>query len=40
MRLFGADRVQKMMEFLKVPDDMPIENKMISNSIEGAQKKS
>ncbi|MEK7172342.1 MAG: preprotein translocase subunit SecA, partial [Patescibacteria group bacterium] len=39
MRLFGADRVQKMMEFLKVPDDMPIENKMISNSIEGAQKK-
>ncbi|MBI4995037.1 preprotein translocase subunit SecA [Candidatus Peregrinibacteria bacterium] len=39
MRLFGADRVQKMMEFLKVPDDMPIENRMISNSIEGAQKK-
>ncbi len=39
MRLFGAERVQKMMEFLKVPDDMPIENKMISNSIEGAQKK-
>ncbi len=39
MRLFGAERVQKMMEFLKVPDDMPIENRMISNSIEGAQKK-
>ena len=39
MRLFGAERVQRMMEFLKVPDDMPIENHMISNSIEGAQKK-
>ncbi|MEK7524155.1 MAG: preprotein translocase subunit SecA [Patescibacteria group bacterium] len=39
MRLFGAERVQKMMEFLKVPDDMPIENRIISNSIEGAQKK-
>ncbi|MFA6521501.1 MAG: preprotein translocase subunit SecA, partial [Candidatus Gracilibacteria bacterium] len=39
MRLFGGDRVQRMMEFLKVPDDMPIENRMISNSIESAQKK-
>lgn len=39
MRLFGGDRVQRMMEFLKVPDDMPIENRIISNSIEGAQKK-
>ncbi len=39
MRLFGGDRVQRMMNLLKIPDDMPIENKMISNSIEGAQKK-
>ncbi|MBP9717935.1 preprotein translocase subunit SecA [Candidatus Gracilibacteria bacterium] len=39
MRLFGADRVQRMMDFLKVPDDMPIENRIITNSIEGAQKK-
>ncbi|MBI2453882.1 preprotein translocase subunit SecA [Candidatus Peregrinibacteria bacterium] len=39
MRLFGAEKVQKMMELLKVPDDMPIENRLISNSIEGAQKK-
>jgi len=39
MRLFGGDRVMRMMEFLKVPDEMPIENRMISNSIEGAQKK-
>ena len=39
MRLFGGDRVQKMMEFLKIPDDMPIENGLISRSIESAQKK-
>lgn len=39
MRLFGAERVQKMMETLNVPDDMPIQNKLISNTIEGAQKK-
>ncbi|MFA7685833.1 MAG: SEC-C metal-binding domain-containing protein, partial [Candidatus Gracilibacteria bacterium] len=39
MRLFGGDRIKKMMEFLKVPEDMPIENGMISHSIESAQKK-
>jgi preprotein translocase subunit SecA len=39
MRLFGGDRIKKMMEFLKVPEDMPIENGMISKSIESAQKK-
>ena len=39
MRLFGSERIQKMMEALKVPDDMPIQNRLISNSIESAQKK-
>ncbi|MBT4936844.1 preprotein translocase subunit SecA [Candidatus Peregrinibacteria bacterium] len=39
MRLFGSERMQKMMETLGLPDDMPIENKMISNAIESAQKK-
>lgn len=39
MRLFGGDRIKKMMEFLRVPEDMPIENGMISRSIESAQKK-
>lgn len=39
MRIFGGDRVKSLMERLGVPDDMPIENKMISRSIEGAQKK-
>ncbi len=39
MRLFGADRIKRIMEALNVPEDMPIENSIISKSIEGAQKK-
>lgn len=39
MRLFGADKIKNMMDFLKVPEDMPIENGMICRSIESAQKK-
>jgi preprotein translocase subunit SecA len=39
MRIFGGDRMKSLMQTLKVPADMPIENKMISNSIESAQKK-
>jgi len=39
MRLFGGDRLKSMMERLKVPDDVPLENKVVSRSIESAQKK-
>ncbi len=39
MRIFGSDRIKNVMETLKVPDDMPIENKFISNSLEKAQRK-
>ncbi len=39
MRIFGGDRMKKMMTTLRVPEDMPIENKLISKSIEAAQKK-
>ena len=39
MRLFGGERIQTLMENLGVEEDMPIENKMLSNSIESAQKK-
>ena len=39
MRLFGGERIQNMMETLGVDEDTPIENKMLSNSIENAQKK-
>ena len=38
-RVFGGDRMKKMMETLKVPDDMPIENKTISKLLESAQKR-
>jgi len=37
MRIFGSDRMKKMMDALKVPDDMPIEHKILSKSIESAQ---
>lgn len=39
MRLFGSDRVQRMMEALNIPEDLPIENRLISGAIESAQKK-
>ncbi len=39
MRIFGGDRMKNLMATLNVPADMPIENKMISKSIESAQKK-
>ena len=39
MRIFGGDRMKNIMKTLRVPEDMPIENKIISNSIEKAQKK-
>jgi len=37
MRRFGSDRIKALMETLKVPEDQPIENKLISNAIEKAQ---
>jgi preprotein translocase subunit SecA len=39
MRIFGGERMRGLMQTLRVPADMPIENKMISKSIESAQKK-
>ncbi len=39
MRLFGSERMQAVMNTLKVPDDQPIESSLISKQIEGAQKK-
>jgi preprotein translocase subunit SecA len=37
MRLFAGDRIARIMERLKLPEDMPIEAKMVSRSIEKAQ---
>ncbi len=39
MRLFGGDRMKMMMERMNVDEDTPIENKMLSNIIEGSQEK-
>ena len=39
MRIFGGERIAKLMDRLKVDDDTPIENRIISKSLEGAQKK-
>jgi preprotein translocase subunit SecA len=39
MRIFGGDQVQKIMNFLKIPEDEPIEHGMVSKAIEQAQVK-
>ncbi len=39
MRIFGGDQVSKVMDFLKMPEDTPIEHGIVSRAIEGAQKK-
>jgi len=39
MRLFAQDRLSNMMDVLKVPDDIPIEARIITNTIETAQKR-
>ena len=39
MRLFGGDRVSNLMDTLKLDEDTPIENRMITNTLESAQKK-
>ncbi len=42
MRLFGGERMDKvgaMMQRYDMPDDMPIQNKIISKAVEGAQRK-
>ncbi|HBQ51281.1 TPA: preprotein translocase subunit SecA [Candidatus Daviesbacteria bacterium] len=39
MRIFGGDQVSRVMDFLKMPEDTPIEHGLVSKAIEGAQKK-
>jgi preprotein translocase subunit SecA len=39
MRIFGGDRIASVMARLNVDDETPIENRLISRSLEGAQKK-
>ena len=37
MRVFGGDRVRKIMEWLKIPEDEAIVSKQVSKAIEGSQ---
>ena len=39
MRLYGGERISAMMDTLKVDEDTPLESKLLSRTIEGAQKK-
>ena len=38
MRIFGSERVKKMVNALNLPEDEPIESKMLTGAIENAQK--
>jgi len=38
LRLFGSERIYKIMETLNFPDDLPIQHSMISRAIENAQR--
>ena len=39
MRIFGGERIGSLMGNLNIPDDVPIENQVISKSLENAQKR-
>src|SRR5512133_2151709 len=39
VRLFAGDRIKSIMERFKIPDDQPMESKLLTRQIEGAQKK-
>jgi preprotein translocase subunit SecA len=39
MRIFGSDRIKSMMSKLGIPEDQPIENSFITNTLESAQAK-
>lgn len=39
MRLFGGQRIYNMMDALNIEEDVPLETKMLSKSVEGAQEK-
>ncbi len=39
MRIFGGDRVKRLMEILKIPEGEPIESGMVTKAIQNAQKR-
>ncbi|RMD58883.1 preprotein translocase subunit SecA [Candidatus Parcubacteria bacterium] len=39
LRIFGGERIKRLMATLRVPEDMPIENRLLNKSLESAQRK-
>jgi preprotein translocase subunit SecA len=39
MRIFGGEKIASLMDFIGADEEMPIEHKMVTRSIENAQKK-
>ncbi len=39
MKIFGGDKIAKLMDFIQADEEMPIESPMVTKSIENAQKK-
>src|SRR3989338_6771402 len=39
MRVFGGDRIKRLMTAMNIPEDMPIESNMVSRAINQAQSK-
>lgn len=39
MRIFGGERIKGMMQTLNIPDDQPMESKLVSKALVSAQKK-
>lgn len=39
MRVFGSDKIKRMMESFGIPEDQPIENNLVSRALESAQGK-
>jgi len=37
MRIFGGEQISRLMDTLRIPEDQPIEHKMVSKAIEQAQ---
>jgi len=37
MRIFGGEQISRLMDTLKIPEDQPIEHRMVSKAIEQAQ---
>jgi preprotein translocase subunit SecA len=39
MRIFGGEKIARLMDLIKAEEEMPIESQLVSSNIEGAQKK-